>query len=281
MSVGAGQMARGTQSRLDARLLLAGCAVLLLFTFAKISTCTAQAAAASGAGNISALQGTATVTRGARALPAAYGMALAVGDRIATGSHGRVTVNLRDGTQLELAESSALVISEEQVDANGNRLATRLDLLGGLVHSLVRFAPGVAPNYEVHTPNAVAAARGTTYDTDYITGTERKGFQLCREFTDVAVFDGRVEVSNPTNKTAGSVEVQQGHRTTVPCGLAPLTAIAASSAATGSSAATIVGGTMLGGSLAGAAVVGGVGAAGGLGGNSSPAPSPSPMTPSQ
>ncbi len=237
----------------------------------------AQSTSLSSAGVISALQGTVTLTRGAQNLNAVHGMAVMVGDRIRTGAHGQVTITLRDGTQLELAESSVLVITEERVDAHGQRLATRLELLGGLLHSLVRFAPGIAPNYEVHTPNAIAAARGTTYDTDYTEGQHRSGFALCREFTDVAVFDGAVEVSNPTNKTSGSIEVQRGHKTTVPCGLAPLSAIAASSAATTSSAATIAGGTMLGGSLAGAAVVGGMGAAGGFGNDSTSFP----MTPSQ
>jgi len=223
------------------------------------------------AGTISAVNGDVNIGRGPATLPAVYGMALSVGDRVTTGPHGRVTITLSDGTQLELAESTTLVLTEERTDAAGHRVATRLDLLGGLVHSLVRFAPGIAPNYEVHTPNAVAAARGTTYDTDYAQGVERKGFGVCREFTDIAVFDGNVAVSNPTNASAGTVDVRSGHHTTVPCGLAPLAALAVSSAATtGTSAATIAGGAMLGGSLAGAAVVGGLGGAGVLGGNSSP-----------
>jgi hypothetical protein len=36
-----------------------------------------------------------------------------------------------------------------------------------MVRSLVRSTPGRAPNFEVHTPNAVASARGTSYDVDY------------------------------------------------------------------------------------------------------------------
>lgn len=252
--------------------------LLIVAGLSVVSFARAQSMSLSSAGVISALRGTVTLTRGAQNLNAVHGMTVLVGDRIRTGAHGQVTITLRDDTQLELAESSALVITEERVDAHGQRLATRLELLGGLLHSLVRFAPGTAPNYEVHTPNAVAAARGTTYDTDYTESQHRSGFALCREFTDVAVFDGTVEVSNPTtNKTSGSMEVQRGHKTTVPCGLAPLSAIAASSAATTLSAATIAGGVMLGGSLAGAAVVGSVGAVGGFGTDSTP----SPMTPSQ
>jgi hypothetical protein len=230
----------------------------------------AQNLPASSAGEVSALQGRVMLTRGVQSLPVTHGLAVQVGDRLSTGPHSAVTVTLADGTQLELAESSVLVLSAERLDGQGHRVATRLELLGGVLHSLVRFAPGIAPNYEVHTPNAVAAARGTTYDTGYTQGQERQGFARCKEFTDVAVFDGTVEVSNPTNRTAGSVAVERGHKTTVPCGLAPLSALAASGAATTSSAATIAGGALLGGSLAGAAVAG---ASGSLDGG--------PMTPSQ
>lgn len=255
----------------------AGCLTFLLLFLAGLSLVTSAARAqgipAGSAGVVSALQGTVTLTRGMQSLPVVHGTAVQVGDRLSTAPNSAVTVTLSDGTQLELAAASVLVISEERLDAQGHRVATRLELLGGLLHSLVRFAPGIAPNYEVHTPNAVAAARGTTYDTDYAQGQPRKGFTLCREFTDIAVFDGTVEVTNPTNKTAGSVAVERGHKTTVPCGLAPLSALAASGAATTSSA-TIAGGAMLGGSLAGAAVVGGVGASGGFGDGN-------PMTPSQ
>ncbi len=226
---------------------------------------------------ISALQGTVILTRGAQNLNAVHGMAVIVGDRIRTGLHSQVTITLSDGAQLELAESSVMVITEERVDCPRAAARDPAGTAGRFTASLVRFAPGVAPNYEVHTPNAVAAARGTTYDTDYTQRQQRSGFALCREFTDVAVFDGTVEVSNPTNKTSGNVEVQRGHKTTVPCGLAPLSAIATSSTAITSSAATIAGGAMLGGSLAGAAVVGSVGASGGFGTDSTP----SPMTPSQ
>jgi hypothetical protein len=148
------------------------------------------------------------------------------------------------------------VVVENTLDAQGVRERTRIDLLGGLLHSLVRHAPGNTPNYEVHTPNAVAAARGTNYDTDYQEGVERKNHRGCRKYTDVAVYDGVVEVSNPQSPQSGSVMVKKGHKTTVACGLLP----------TNSMTPYIAGG-VLGITLIGGGVIGGVGVGGAFGGH--------------
>jgi hypothetical protein len=89
----------------------------------------------------SSTSGTATITRGSTTIPAAYGIKVDVGDRIVT------------------AAASTLTIDENTLNANGTRASTKLSLLNGLVRSLVRTTPGTPPNYEVHTPNAVASAR--------------------------------------------------------------------------------------------------------------------------
>ena len=159
--------------------------------------------------------------RNGKTLAAAYATPVQVGDQINTAPKSRVTLTLSDGTQLELGETSTLMLERNAVNPDGSRASTVINLLGGLLHSLVRQAPGLAPNYEVHTPNASAAARGTDYDTDYIKGQDRKGYKDCREFTDVAVYAGEVEISNPQNPTAGTVKVKKGHKTTVACGLLP------------------------------------------------------------
>ncbi|MGH7840004.1 MAG: FecR family protein, partial [Candidatus Binataceae bacterium] len=184
----------------------------------------AQAPAAGGAGSITAIQGKVAIQRGANQLAAVYGTPVQVGDRIATSPASQVTITLADGTQLELDQSSTLVIIANRLNATGQRAETRVDLFEGLVHSLVRFAPGNAPNYEVHTPNAVAAARGTNYDTDYVKGVPRKERPGCLEFTDVTVFEGSVAVTNATAPNPVTVDVTHGLKTSVACLLAPSTA---------------------------------------------------------
>ena len=147
-------------------------------------------------------------------------------------------------------------------------------MLGGLATSLVRFTAGTPPNFEVHTPNAVASARGTYYPVQYTKGTAREGYKDCLEFTDVSVYDGTVEVSNPTNPTAPPVEVHAGQKTTVPCGLAPLPP--------GEIAAGGLLGLVLGTAIVVGGTIGGIGASGGFGGGgggAAPTPTPLPVSP--
>lgn len=124
-------------------------------------------AAQTVAGSISAVTGTATITRGAVKIPAANGGKIDVGDRIVTDADSTVTVALSDGSQIEVTDSSNLTIDENTLNPDGTRAGTKMSLLNGMVRSLVRSTPGKPPNFEVHTPNAVASARGTSFEVDY------------------------------------------------------------------------------------------------------------------
>ena len=138
--------------------------------FVVLLTLAPHAWAQISAGSISALSGTVTVERAGKPIPAASGTALQVGDKLTTGSNSRVSVSLSDGSQLELNDSSTLVLTENVLNPDGSRASTKVTLLSGLVRSLVKFGPGSPPNFEVHTPNAVASARGTMFDVSYHEG---------------------------------------------------------------------------------------------------------------
>jgi ferric-dicitrate binding protein FerR (iron transport regulator) len=196
---------------------------LALLLFALITLCVvSQAFAQTVAGSISAISGTATITRGATTIPAAYGTKINVGDRIVTGPGSNLTVTLSDGSQIEVTDSSNLMIDENTLNANGTRASTKVSLLDGLVRSLVRSTLGTPPNFEVHTPNAVASARGTGFDVDHQTGVHDDKYKDCTEFSHVSVYQGDVVVYNPTNPSSPPVEVKEGHKVTVPCGAAPI-----------------------------------------------------------
>src|SRR6516164_1333740 len=199
-----------------ANLLFASLA--LLFVAFQVDAAFAQIVA----GKITGLNGDATITRAGRSFPANYLASIEIGDQIVTSPNGRVTVTLTDNSQLELTGSGTLLISENLLNPNGTRARTTLTLLDGLVRSLVKVAAGASPNYEVHTPNAVAAARGTTYDTYYTNHETRRGFKTCKEFTDIFDFDGTVLVRSLSNPSSPPVELHSGQKTTVPCGLAIL-----------------------------------------------------------
>jgi ferric-dicitrate binding protein FerR (iron transport regulator) len=218
------------------------------------------------AGSISAISGSATIQRGAATVPAAYGTKINVGDKIVTSPASNVTITLTDSSQVEVTDSSDLTIDENTLNPDGTRASTKLSLVNGLVRSLVKSTPGTPPNYEVHTPNAVASARGTGYDVDHHTGVQDEKYKGCTEFSHVSVYQGEVQVYNPTNPSAPPVEVKEGQKVTIPCGLAPTfgEASLASTAALG----------LLGLLGAGAIAVAVVGATGGFGGHSNGPVSP-------
>jgi ferric-dicitrate binding protein FerR (iron transport regulator) len=227
------------------------------------------------AGSISAVTGTVGIQRAGRTVPATYGTAIMVGDRIVTGADGRVTVTLSDSSQLEVTESSTLVVDQNTLSPTGTRVSTKVTLLGGLVRSIVS-PTATSPNFEVHTPNAVASARGSSADVGYQNGVARDKFKDCLEFTDVAVYKGTWEVSNPTNPGAPPVEVDEGKKTTVACGLAPLPATAITEAGIGAGTiAAIL--ALIGGGTVGGLAAGGVFDGGGGGGGPPP---PKPKSPS-
>jgi hypothetical protein len=239
------------------------------------------------AGKITRINGDASITRSGRVFPATYGASVELADQIATNTNGRLTVTLTDNSEVELAESSTLILSEDLLNPNGTRARTTLTLLGGFVRSLVKVAAGASPNYEVHTPNAVASARGTTYDTYYTNHDIRLGFKNCKEFTDVLDYDGIVLVRSLSNPTSPPVLLHSGQKITVPCGLpvsqpsnfASTTGVsglgtggaAVSSLEAGAAALGIVG-------LSSGAIIGGYAAAGGLNTSSGASSTPSGET---
>jgi ferric-dicitrate binding protein FerR (iron transport regulator) len=247
-----------------------------------------RAMAQTPAGSVTTLTGTVHVERAGTTVPATPGMALDVGDRVVTGASSRVTITLTDNSKLELDESTSLVIDQQMVGANARN--TKLSLFTGVVRSFVPFTSSPTPNFEVHTPNAVASARGTEYDTGTDT-KERKEYKDCRRFTQVSVYDGTVEVTNATNPGAGSVQVPAGHKTLVACGFVPEApseigaagtagAAGAAGAAAGAGAGAIAGSTaglLVGGAIIVGGTVGGLAAGGAIGGgNNTPRTTKSP-----
>lgn len=166
-------------------------------------------AQAANAGTVSEVSGTVQLQRGAATIPVTRGMPVEVGDRIITGDNGQVVVLLTDQSTLELSDSSNMVITQHA------GAASQVNLASGVVRSFVnRTVGGAAPNFEVHTPNAVAAARGTLFDTAYTSNVSRPTFGDAHDFTDISVYDGSVDVANAANPTAFT-NVPAGYESTV------------------------------------------------------------------
>jgi hypothetical protein len=193
------------------RLLLS---LLLTLPMASL-TCWAQAPV----GSVIEIEGSAQLERGGHESEVTVRMEVQVHDRLKTMAHSHLTVSLRDGSRLMLAESSSMVIDQSAVAADATTDST-IELLTGHLRSIVNITAGASgkfPNFEVHTPNAVAGVRGTEFETAYIEGKPCPGFPTCLRYTDVGVYRGIVEVSNPGNPKALPVRVAGGYETTVPC----------------------------------------------------------------
>ena len=254
-----------------------GKAVCIFLALALLVVCFAPsiARAQQVAGTVSELSGSVQIQRAGATIGAASGIGVDVGDRILTGANGRAVILLNDQSKLDIAPDSNITL--DQFTVSGGAATTRIGLLSGGLRSLVTRASGggAATNYEVHTPNAVAAVRGTDFDTTYIEGTARPGYKGCQRYTDVRVREGIVAISNLANP-GETIDVDAGYETTVPCLLPPLNAGPlgiAGAAGPGTSGSSRSGA----GSGAAAAITGFSAPPPGIG--SAPAPQPPPPAP--
>ena len=208
------------QSRSHIRFTAIATALVIIVCGSMIS-----AHAQNVAGNVSSLVGTASLQRAGTAINVTVGMAVQVSDQIAVASGGKMTITLSDGSILEAGPSSTIVIDQQLLGSGGARAATRISILTGLLRSVVKHSShGNPPNFEVHTPNAILAARSTMFDTAYEQGLRRFGYGACNQFTDVQSYKGSVGVRNAATPNAEETSVGTGYETTVPCDSPPQSA---------------------------------------------------------
>ena len=131
-------------------------------------------------------------------------------------------MTFRDGSKAELGESSTLTIDNYAL-RGATRKSALLKLWVGHLHTVAAFVNGPM-GFQVNTPNAVAAARGTEFDTAFVAGHPCPEDHSCMRYTTVGVSKGIVEVSNPLNTAAPSVSVGEGYETTIPCESPPTSA---------------------------------------------------------
>ncbi len=127
-------------------------------------------------------------------------------DTVLDTGEGRLVLVLRtDESEIIVQPHTRLVVKEP---APGNWDA--LEILLGRVHAYIRKRTGGTPPFQVGTPSAVIAVRGTRFDVE----VNRPGV------SEVDVFDGLVEVASSTIP-GSSVLVSPGFSTRVGIGTAP------------------------------------------------------------
>jgi FecR protein len=225
-------------------------------------------------GTITRLEGTAQILRSVNTLPATLSMPIMLHDRINTGANTYLTVTMMGGSSMTLASNSTLTI-DESTAIGGVETPTKVGLLTGHLHTLITDAmrTGSPTAFEVHTPNAVGAVRGTEWDEEYEEGTPKSDrYKTCLQYTEVWVEDGCVHVWNPGISGDPGQDACKGQYVKVPCGYAPMGAEAAGGLGGAATFAT------LGAIAAGAAIAGGVVAATSGGGGSGGPPPPPPSS---
>src|SRR5271163_4025029 len=199
----------------------AGSGVGLLLISALFLLVSGTALAQTAAGSFQSVNGQVQIQRtGGATIGAAAGVGVNVGDRIVTGAGAHAVIVLNDQSRLDIGPSSSIMLDQFTITGGGGA-STRVSLFSGVMRSLVSAASGGTPaDYQVHTPNAVAAVRGTRFDTAYSENVIRPGYQGCERYTDVSVYQGTVNLSPVGAPTAGE-DVHAGYEATLPCDKPP------------------------------------------------------------
>jgi len=171
-------------------------------------------------GTVTELSGSAQIQRAGATISVVQGTSVDLHDRLVTSVASSATVRLTSGITMTLGEHTNLTF-DQNVTTSGTG-PTLLNLVEGGLRSIVPVLLGTQ-SFEIHTPNATTAVRGTDFDTTYIEGRVRPGYEGCQRYTDVRVREGVVAVSNLANPTQ-VVEIDAGFETIVPCELPPLNA---------------------------------------------------------
>lgn len=118
-------------------------------------------------------------------IPAHRGMAIAIGDAISTGEDGFVSLLFVDESVVNLQPSSELIVT--QVECNGD-LGCKIELHAerGTFQTSVEKRLDQGNAFNISTPYATAAVRGTVFDVDVSSGSMTTG-----------VTKGNVDVASP------------------------------------------------------------------------------------
>lgn len=132
--------------------------------FALILVSSAAQANSNVAGFVAALKGDARIMSGQDTVAASIGQNVFVGDVLVTGKKGRLKVLLTDDAIISLGSNSRLRLVQHLFEPATHKRVTRLDLVRGLVRSLVKHVvAGSVADFQVKHSNAVAGVRGTEF----------------------------------------------------------------------------------------------------------------------
>jgi len=154
------------------------------------------------------ITGTVTVSKAGdpEPTPAEEDMPLGAGDRVTTGADGSVTISLRDESFVKLDALANLTIKELRSDQVAGGIWARLALATGKLMAVVANLASADSRFEVETPTAVAAVKGTAFQV-----------AASGKSTTISVLEGSVATSGVRDATASpeQVEVKEGFETEI------------------------------------------------------------------
>ena len=155
------------------------------------------------------LEGEVSLTRDKARLPAELDMSLLPGDTVETGKDAQAEVTFDDSSAINLDPESRFGITELVKDSASGQRAVKTNLFSGeLKAQIAKLAQN--STFEIESPTAVAAVRGTEFIVAYRPGQP----------TQVTVLVGRVGVRRPRIKEA-EVILLEHHRLAIHFGKRP------------------------------------------------------------
>lgn len=153
-------------------------------------------------GSVVALKGNALIERDARAIEAKLKDGIQLKDTVETRESSRAKMLFIDDSVLTMGEKSKVVIKEfiYSKDQKGRSI---FNLIDGKMRSVVGKS-----EFEVHTPTAVAAARGTVFDCE-------TGMLSGKPFTTCTSYEGLVDIRSIDPTITGRVTLRPGMTVTV------------------------------------------------------------------
>lgn len=91
------------------------------------------------------------------------GDTLQAGQRLSTGGNGYITLQLADGSVMKVQSATEAVLQSSQAHEPAGILRTAWQLLRGRIESLVTRQPAAPPRFQIQTPQATLAVRGTEF----------------------------------------------------------------------------------------------------------------------
>jgi len=175
------------------KLLIRAAASLVLATL----VVTNVSAEEQNVGKVVQLRGTATIERGKSQLPAQVKGGVLASDVITTASASRAKLLFIDDSVLTMSDNSKLVV-KEFIYSKGKEGKSVFNLLDGKMRSVVG-----KTKFEVHTPTAVAAARGTVIYFEV-------GRVNNQAYSKIICLEGNIQIRNVISTVAGQVTLTPG-----------------------------------------------------------------------